>query len=366
MVERGFMQSVAANLAYWLAQERRVCITEHPNVVRAVAFGLNLSATYSQAVDLVVRCYSMVEHNGKAGEWIDLLADYVDATMLATVANCRLLNTLGLFYLSAGRSPSAQAVHRQSETLALALAETRLVADARYGLCLAHWAQRDYSPARAYGTLALQGYQSEADRLPRAQVINVLGMVAFSSGNTEQARQYFAQATGIFEALGEDLGLARSLNNQAMAASSLGEFEQALAWYGRAAALLAAQGSLTDLCQVEVSRGLLHYRLGYLDRAYAAFQRAIPAGWALSASQQQRAWLGHHANLPRIVQRRGVPHQIPRQLGQVESLVRCYCVLNSRNFRNPGVTTGGDQYSLCADGLIPHQQLVWINKTSPL
>ena len=76
-----------------------------------------------------------------------------------------------------------------------------------------------------------------------------------------------------------------------MAASSMGKFEQALVWYGVAAALLAAQGSLTDLCRVEVSRGLLHYRLGHLDRAQAAFQRAIPAGWALSASQRQRAWV---------------------------------------------------------------------------
>jgi tetratricopeptide (TPR) repeat protein len=292
-VSHQFIESVNANLGYWIEKGKEIPRKDHANVLRGVDFGLRLGETFSKAIDLAIRSYPLVERIGNFWDWIRVLEKQAHSQKdHIPEDDCNLYILLGLFLVRVSEHRRAGRYLSMAYDHASSLGIVKQTGAACYGLCLYYWGIKKFEKAEQFGVEALTHYRTlDQIDLPMGETLNALGMVAFSRKNYTKAESFFQEARDIGEGLEEELLIGRSLNNLAMVNETTGKYKEALVLFGQAAESIKSAGNTIDLCRSEVARGVLHYKLGNIENAQAAFQRAVHPEWEDDLSPIYRAWV---------------------------------------------------------------------------
>jgi len=278
-----FVQSVAANLAFW---SEHAALTdphawpaldrERENLFRAVEFGLRQDETWSVATDLALNCFTYVFERGYWSEWTPVL----ELALYKCPDDCSvvkgyLLHKLGSLCRKLRRLDDAQAAHSQAEALGRALNDPILIAESKLGLGRVYRRRHQYDLAERYARQALlefEAWGAPPDKLAHTQ--NLLGIIALGRGDYENSAKALYQASDLFRQAHEPIELARTMLNLCLTLGRLGRAAEALELAGEAATIFTDYDLHLERSRLNVQLGLLHYNEGDLALAEAAFRQA--------------------------------------------------------------------------------------------
>ena len=128
-----------------------------------------------------------------------------------------------------------------------ALGETDPASSATRARMYADWSLTAHRKGEAARALELAGRalalaEAASDRRALAQAHNILGILASSQNDPQQARYHLERSLELAEALGEPGAQAAALNNLALALREQDDFERAVRLTEKALAMSAAQG----------------------------------------------------------------------------------------------------------------------------
>ena len=283
MTSSRFVQSVAANLAFWrdhegLADPRAwsALDRERENLFRATVSGLQLDETYPEAAELVLECFTYVFERGYWPEWTPVLEQAISGCpgdQLALMG--RLLNQSGSLYRRQRRLDEALAAHEQAEKIGRQLDDQSLIARTNLRLGRVFLRQRSYAEAERYAQLALAEYETGA-AAPQtmASAYNLLGIIAQGRGDYDASERYLRQACELFRQAKTPIELGRSLVNLCNTMESQGLTAETLGWFEEAAAIFTTYDLQIEYARLFNALGTLHYKQGGLAEAEAAFRKA--------------------------------------------------------------------------------------------
>ncbi|MBN1450228.1 MAG: tetratricopeptide repeat protein [Anaerolineales bacterium] len=297
-----FAQTVANNLDYWLAflqsgdSPSESQLREHDTILRAVEFGLQLTATRSQALKLIPAAFPLIEARTSWYSWIGLLIwvaeNFTDGS---PGAHCQLLNQLGALNLSARQYQTALNYFHQAETLACTVADPYLIGSIQLGLCQTYWHISAYAQAKNYGESVLALLKQEGLNSEQvAACLNVLGMLAHTQGEYKSAKRYWKRVVTIRKKTGDTQRHAQALHNLAMTQNELGQYKHALKNCIKASQLLDHAAESLDRIKLDILRGQIHLKTGDCNLAGYFLQRADKPALRNSADFTLRARLATH------------------------------------------------------------------------
>ena len=138
----------------------------------------------------------------------------------------------------------------------------------------------NYDLAKTHATEAQELATIHDDLHGLATSLHILGIIAHSQGDYEQATNLYKQSLDIRQELGSQSGIAASLNNLGGVAWNLGDYEQATDLYQQSLSIrqqLGDQSGITDSL----------YNLGVLARIQGDYERAIDLYQQSLAIKQQ-------------------------------------------------------------------------------
>ncbi len=274
-----FVQSILGGLAYWQQRTQHLDAAtiqrldqEKQNLYQALRMGLKLPQAQPPAAEIILGLSPFIEKKAYWQEWIQLLQEAIAAAVDPQL-KLRLRNRMGFFHRLNGDLEAAIAIHRQ-------IIETTQNQDAHpeygyacFNLGIASYFSHHYDQAQHYGQIALEEFRKapENSRGGPAPAINLLGMVALSTGDYAAASAHFNEALALWETAQDQDYIVRALLNLALAAEAAAAYEQALAYYDRAAVILDAAGSQLDMANVSLNRGTTYSRMEQWSEAEAAY-----------------------------------------------------------------------------------------------
>lgn len=312
MPSPGLVKGVETNLIYWqeklayLSDEKMGNITrDHPNLLRAVEFGLVLNETHHMTAELTLQAFPFIERGGYWETWIPLigrLLTVIPANQLEISFN--LHKRLGQLFRYNGQLSKAIATHETAMHLAEQMDSPHAVADANLNLSEDHRLDQVYPRAEAYGLTALQTFTllPEAERW-LVSTLNTLGLIALAVGQASIAEERFQEAVSRGRPIEQPTYLARMLNNLALAQQAQGQFVEALASYQEALMLLATTISELDKSKVSLSLGSLYFEMNEWEKAEALFRQADSIALRQSGDTYLRAVLAQ--NLGNVLLKKG-------------------------------------------------------------
>jgi tetratricopeptide (TPR) repeat protein len=278
-----FIESIAANLAYWHShgalndpRDWSELDRERANLFLAVEYGLRQAETWPAAAGLAVECYRYVLERGYWSEWAQVLEQGLLACPdEVSILKGRLAHQLGDLNRKRRRLDEAHAAHRQAEVMGRALGDSVLVARAQLGQGEVHYRRREYEEAESYALLALDEFKRHDTLVVKlAQAHNLLGMTALGRGEFEESGRQFYMARDLFQQVEEPIEKGRTSVNLAQALGRLGRVDEALALAEEAGGIFDSYGLPIERSRLYVNLGFIHYSQGDLARARAAFRQA--------------------------------------------------------------------------------------------
>ncbi len=160
----------------------------------------------------------------------------------------------------------------------------RIVGD--LALTLLHAGRTGEAAARAEEARELA--EAAADQRALAQAHNMLGVLARSAGDIEDALEELRRSLALAEDLDESPARVAALNNLALAERDAGELSPALELTERALALCAAYGDRHREAALENNLADLHHAAGDEDRAMEHLKRAVAIFAEVGADEATR------------------------------------------------------------------------------
>lgn len=177
--------------------------------------------------------------------------------------------------------PAALAEARRAESLAAAVNDDGLRADAAYQVGFVEWRMGNYAVAHEKAETARRLQAPRGDSTAHARTLNLIGGIHFSESANDAALESYLAALRMSEAIRDEPSAARSLNNIGLVYWDLGRNEDALTALNRALAIherLGPQGNLRNtlsnvgLVLIELKRQ--RESLTYLERVLAMDRQA--------------------------------------------------------------------------------------------
>jgi len=193
-----------------------------------------------------------------------------DTALIAAVAG-----NIGVAFLHGGKLDSAQAQLDRARSLALAVGDRRVEANAVVALAGVSEDRGDLAAAGAHYFRALDLYERIGDTRGLAAVRNNLGLLAWATGDLEGARRHFEAALATNRRDGRDEAAATNLLNLAGLASLRGDFARASRLYRDALAAWRAREAWADAADALYGLGQLELRRGDYPAAQATLQEAL-------------------------------------------------------------------------------------------
>lgn len=284
MATEQFIESIQANLTYWMQQvelhsgdsQARVLDIEWPNLYWAVQNGLAEPQTQNETIELMLAAFHFVERRGYWREWIAVLERAIATCSTQQMrARCKLLDRIGYLQRQDWQLGAALASHHEQERIALEVGDSLQLGLARFNLSEDYRYNHQYAEAEAAGFSALELLEAaQADKQKVAAALNVLGLVAQAQGKHDVARDLLSRAITLLRDIDQPTQLARALNNVGNTLAGLGETDAAIATFEEANALLQNTASEFDKVMVAMSLGTLQFDLGDFDAAEATFLQA--------------------------------------------------------------------------------------------
>ena len=283
MTSSAFVQSVAANIAFWrdhagLADPLAwpALDRERENLFRATVFGLQLDDTYLEAAELAQRCFTYVFERGYWPEWTPVLERAITGCpgdQLALMG--RLLNQLGSLYRKQRRLDEALAAHEQAQQIGRQLTDQSLIAHSHLSFGRVFLRKRSYAEAERYAQLALTEFEAGGAKPQKmANVYNLLGIIALGRGDYDASESYLRQACELFRQAIASIELGRSLANLCYTMENQGLTDETLEWFEEAAAIFTTYDLQIEHARLFNILGTNHYRQGNLTGAEVAFRQA--------------------------------------------------------------------------------------------
>lgn len=281
--EELFIQSIQLNIIYWLNVLSKTpeikyekLISELPNLLRAIQFGISTRSTFPKSAKLLVKLNDLIEFSGTCRAWIPLLQKAVDNDKQNdNHIQCQLLNQLGSLLWMNDQIDHALIVHLRAAQTAATIQNKFQLAAAHYGLCQDYWKLQDYEKANRFAQDAITEFSKlEVKGKTLGVIFNALGIVAHSRQEYEAAEDYFKNSIGILRDSDNLILLARSLNNLAITSQEIGKYDRALKFFNIAANLLGKTHNELEKSKLEFSRASLHMKLGNLERAKSDYTLA--------------------------------------------------------------------------------------------
>jgi predicted ATPase/DNA-binding SARP family transcriptional activator/Flp pilus assembly protein TadD len=129
-----------------------------------------------------------------------------------------------------------------------------------------------------------------------------LGVLAFLSGDNQEALARYHQALTCHERRNDTWALARTHNNLGVVADTLGAYDEALAWYRQALASSRQAGYLRGVAAALVNVGVTMEALERLDEAEAHYRESLTVYREVGDVRGEAASL---TNLGHLAERRG-------------------------------------------------------------
>jgi tetratricopeptide (TPR) repeat protein len=142
--------------------------------------------------------------------------------------------------------------------------------------------------AQALAEEALTLVEDTGDELARAQVHNLLGVLARSLGRLEPARAELEQSLALAERLDDPSARTAALNNLALVERDAGELERALDLTDEALALCVAQGDRHREAALENNLADLHHAAGRSEQSMTHLKRAVAIFSEIGADEGTR------------------------------------------------------------------------------
>lgn len=193
-----------------------------------------------------------------------------DTALVAAVAG-----NVGTAFLRGGRLDSAQVYLGRARTLAGAVDDRRVGANALIGLAGVSEDRGDLAAAGEHYADALALYERIGDTRGLAAGRNNLGLLAWTTGDLDGARRQFEAALAINRRDGRDEAAATNLLNLAGLASLTGELARAQRLYADALATWRAREAWADAAYALHGLGQLELRRGDYPAAQAALLEAL-------------------------------------------------------------------------------------------
>jgi tetratricopeptide (TPR) repeat protein len=283
MASARFIDSVDANLAYWHLQSaslspncRLMLQYDRLNLLRATEYGIALSAVWRETVEPLLSPRDMFDESTFCTEWIPLLEGAISRCEEPDlVLKCRLLNLVGLLYMTNRELDSALERLLDARAIAVSLQDLGLMARCHIELSRLQVALRNHERAERAATKALAEYQQlGGDPRMVASCHMSIGLSAQALGDLDRAEFNMRQSVAHSLAVDDLVNQARALHDLGIILYARGEHAEALKIHLRALSLLDNAGSELDKVMVHLSLGTLYSSQGELDLAEATCLQA--------------------------------------------------------------------------------------------
>lgn len=274
-----FCRFIVANLRYWLDQARvdvRSVLSERPQVLKGLSFGLTLPEAWSSARELTLCLSPIMIRQGHGEVWEGVLATAVTRSREEndpTQIDFEL--QLGTLYRLQGRL--SEAYHHLKAALELCH---------RYSLCTRYWTllnqlglvarlSTHHDEALAYCQQVLAGPGLSAAEY--AEALNVMGLVAYDQRQWGEALNYFEQALVLYRSLDDLYQTARVLNNRGLVLLRDGQWDKAEESYRDAIRqFLAADDDQTERFKAVMNLGNIFLMRQEYEAAIRQYREALP------------------------------------------------------------------------------------------
>ena len=102
---------------------------------------------------------------------------------------------------------------------------------------------------------------------------NLLGMIFYLDGESDQAAEIFNVNLAYYQTSNNNRGVIQTLGNLAITRQGQNQAQEALNLFGQAATKAKLYGSLVEQAQIEFGRGALYMKLGKLENAKISLER---------------------------------------------------------------------------------------------
>lgn len=321
-----FIQGIAANLAYWQEQMRRLTdadaqafLQEQANLLLAVEMGLALPETRPSVATLLLQLFPLIERCGYWEKWLPLWETAVSIyPNHEPTQRSRLLTRLGQLRRLNGQLDQALRLHQEAETAAHQSGDAWSLAEAWGNLTLDYHARRAYDNAETYGKQALALFVTLPDSERwQATLWNMLGLVALERHDFALAETRLQQSLTLWRQLQLPTQLARVLKNLGVMWQQQQNFILAGHCYQEAQQHLAATDSELDKIQVEMNLGVLHFLQQRYAQAELAFRLADSFLQRYHGSYSLRAMVAQNLGNVLVKQQRPAEAQVCLQQASI-------------------------------------------------
>ena len=276
-----FVKGLQANLHYWQQRTHQLredaaighVHVDFPNLVRVVEMGLVLPQTRLATAELVSQCFYWVEKTSHITPWQPLLEQTIAQLPPSELAlRLVLLRQLGQFQRRQYQLSAAIATFQQALALLPAGGDGTITADLHLSLAQTYRMAHQYPLAHEHAQEAfahVAHYSATHIRL-----IELLGMLAHTAGEYEQACHYYEQAIALQQQTKQTAYLHSTLQEWAITLQTQQKWSAAQAVYDQLIAHLATTANKVDYAHALNGKGSLLYGRGELDQARDCFEQA--------------------------------------------------------------------------------------------
>ena len=263
-----FIHSVAANIAYWRQQTADLSednlaqiVHERQNLYRAVEFGLGMTETWPETVELILQALPLIDRRGYWHEWIPLLEKARDSCGDGDLhIYGRILDQLGILYRRNQQLAQAIATHEEEALIGQRLQDKWRLAHAHINLGSVYRLQRRYDDAEKHILLALENFRAISAPIVKFAFVHVnLGLIAQARGQWPPAEDHYRQAISLWRDANSPANLAMSLKLLGQVLRATNRVAEAEEAFQEALAVLKPTPLALDKSKVLGEIGILHF-----------------------------------------------------------------------------------------------------------
>ena len=281
-------EQIERHLQYWLSfvkqrssAKRGWFDKEHPNMFAVFNASLQLpdkertEQTNHLWLRLAEEVTQTTQQHGYAAIWSAILANLTGKFHNHPLHYCQLLNRLGTVYSQCQQPEEAINSHEQAMEIATKHNATIEIAEAYFGLALAHYHAQSYLESIEHSQLACQIFEKNVAQPNRklAAALNLYGLTKQKVNDLEDSIKALNNACDIWSQLDLKPEWVRTLNNLAIAYRQAGNIDKAISCYQKANPLLQMFDSRLDQALVAISESRLYFVLGDYAKAESILVR---------------------------------------------------------------------------------------------
>lgn len=203
-----------------------------------------------------------------------------------------VLTSLAAAHLGRGEYRLAADVAQQAATLAQAVGDARLEAQALGNLGIAHRGLGNYDPMLTAYQRALGLAQRQGDRPTEAMLLQLLGSGYEALGDYSQAQTTYQRSLAIAKDLNDSAGASSVLGNLGALYSNLGNTERAIAAYQASLTLAQTTDDQQLIGYVLHNLGAAYHSQADLETAQRYYQQSLALAQAIADPQLKAQALG--------------------------------------------------------------------------